>query len=493
MTRYATCALRGGVFVAVVLLAASPRSAAGQETTPRSQTPVAFQSHVFRHILFKTGFNALRSFKELRDHAADTVVIFLGDTSAINRRSFGRSLREFVADGGAVLVATDRKPSGETEAELAQTVGVTVEGRTLYAPGAPDGMVYHKSAFCPFLVPEPAAIPDLLRASRVGSGVRLQVATNAPSCLRPLVGSPPGKIRPLALLPPLLHFEGGGRLQPDVVPLFAVGGEIGTGRIILLADHSIFINQMMFPEDNNNVEFTSNCLDYLRGEESNHRGHVLLVEEGEIRTDLEVPLKDVSDLPPGWWRHVPTAVERVLGKLEEQNSLNRGLEDWLTGGGDPRRTRVAIRILVAMVSLLVLMYIAYRVGIRGRYKLDVAVPLLAKAVAKHAPPGPLLEQRRAAALASGNVWETAHGMAREWAANLPVSGNGRPPRLGLRGSWWQRWTLWWRFRRLWKLAHDTEPTPISPRGLRRLLTDLSRLDTARADGYLAFTHPQGRA
>ena len=41
-----------------------------------------------------------------------------------------------------------------------------------------------------------------------------------------------------------------------------VGGT--RGRILLVADHSIFINMMMLPTDTDNVEFASNCLEYLR-------------------------------------------------------------------------------------------------------------------------------------------------------------------------------------------------------------------------------------
>jgi hypothetical protein len=497
MNRFATSPLRLGVLLAGLLLIGAPPPVAAQSGKRGSKVPFAFQSHVFRRILFDMKFQALKNFDELNDHPDDAIVILLGDTSPIDRRKLGKPLRDFVSSGGAILIATDRRPGGQALVELAPAVGVTFADRTFLLPLALPLKAYRSEGFCPFLIGEPTAEPDLLRGPRLGSASRLRVATNAPSCLFPTVVRFPDGIRPLAWLQPDVQPEGGwprGWPQGDASrgPLFAVGGEIGDGRILVLADHSIFINQMMLPEDNNNVEFTSNCLAYLRGEEPTSRKYVLLVEDGEVRTDLEVPLKPMPDLPPA--RILLAYADQVLGKLEEKNAFNHGLEDLLTGPNhDPRRARLVLRVLVTAATLLVLLYVAYRVGIRGRFKLDTAVPLLAKAVVKHTPAGTLLEQRRAAALAEGNVWETARGLAREWAAALPASRNGSPPRLSLRGSWWQRWGLRLRFERLWKLAHDTEPTPVSPHALRRLLADLARLRAAQADGSLALTPAEARA
>ena len=35
--------------------------------------------------------------------------------------------------------------------------------------------------------------------------------------------------------------------------------------MLVLADHSIFINRMILPRDTGNLEFTANCLHWLRG------------------------------------------------------------------------------------------------------------------------------------------------------------------------------------------------------------------------------------
>jgi hypothetical protein len=55
---------------------------------------------------------------------------------------------------------------------------------------------------------------------------------------------------------------------------FAAGGDWGEkgGRILILADHSVFINDMMTPDDNDNLEFASNCLEWLTDGGKRSRG-----------------------------------------------------------------------------------------------------------------------------------------------------------------------------------------------------------------------------
>src|SRR5262249_243692 len=110
-------------------------------------------------------------------------------------------------------------------------------------------------------------------------------------------------------------------------PLFGVGGKIpgGEGRVLVLADHSLFINEMMFPEDNGNVEFTSNCLEYLRGDPTDPRFRVLFIEDGAVTANFDVPVREVQDNEPlvkklnGLARNV----ERVLPDVEEHDGFNR--------------------------------------------------------------------------------------------------------------------------------------------------------------------------
>jgi hypothetical protein len=464
--------LAAGLLVALLLAPAAP----GQTGPRPAPSSFAFQTHVFRWLLSQLKFHPLQGFDPVTD-PADTVLVVLGDTSCLDRGHLPGGLREFVAAGGACLVATDRKPASPAEAELEDAAGVTVTGRSLVDDEEDE--VYRGLSFCPFLDPLPRALPDLFRGPRLDPRVRLRVATNAPSSLRHGSDDWPGSVRPLAFLPANVRDE---RMRPRRNrwliggPLFAAGGEVGRGRVLVLADHSLFINEMMLPEDTGNVEFTSNCLEWLRGERDARRHQVLFVEDGAVRTDLDVPLKEVPGLPPGAERAIVAGVDRALADLQEQNAFNRGLWEWL---GPPA---VFARRALAFGTLLLALYLLYRAGVRGRYRPELA-PLLARAVERHTPAATLLEQRGREAVGSGNLWEAARGVARAWVAALPAA-DARPPRVEADGGWWRRRSLERRVRRMWKLAHAARPVRVSPRGLRRLLHDADLLRAALADGTL---------
>jgi hypothetical protein len=475
--------------------------------------PFAYRADAFRRILYELGLQPLRDFKELRQDPQESLVVVLGQTDCLNRRNLPKGLKDFVEQGGAVLVATDRAPGDEADGQLQELAGVTVSGQSYVGQLVEQKLLYREKPFCPLLDSKNGAIPNLFRSpSRMGPSADLSIATNAPSCLDVLRRW--DFLDPVAWLPAgsfpegnpfmLRHRPPRSREPLGKGPLFAVGGEVGQGRALVLADHSIFINEMMIPEDNKNAEFAWNCLQWLQGE-GKQRHQALFVEEGTIYADFKVPLKEGPGLPPGAIDAGVALLERTLAKLEDRGALDAAVLDQLgvnhIGGLD----RLLRRTLVVLTVLL-LLYLGYRVGIRGRFRLDAAVPLLAHEVARHAPAAPLLEQRRRSALQAGNLWETAHGLARQWAASLPViaaggtpapqgpcgagvspareGGASAPPRVVVRGGWRQRFGLRRRFRRLWRLAHDTAPVRVRPRALRRLLRDLDELKAALADGTL---------
>jgi hypothetical protein len=271
---------------------------------------------------------------------------------------------------------------------------------------------------------------------------------------------------------------------------FAVGGERGDGKVLVLADHSIFINEMMLPTDNGNVEFTYNCIDWLRAKPDGGKRHkVLFVEDGTVHTDLDVPLKNVpidpAELPGILYAHrneLAAGVEQELARLENRNALNEGLLDFLSDLGltEDRLERVAIIVLSALLVGLA----GYWVMTRGRHRAEPSVLPLARAVALHVPTAPLLEQRHQALLRGGNVWEAARGLARQWFASAGASAGQTPPRVVAEGSWWERWLLRRRVRRLWQLAYDPRPVRVSLRALRRLFGELEDMSVALANGSL---------
>src|SRR5205807_757161 len=106
------------------------------------------------------------------------------------------------------------------------------------------------------------------------------VATNRPSHLiRPAPGLP-GMLPFLARFPEECIIEEFGPRQPPQELWFAAGGEFGErgrkGRLLVLADHSVFINDMLGRADNDNFTFALLCLEWLT--DGGRRDRVLFVE-----------------------------------------------------------------------------------------------------------------------------------------------------------------------------------------------------------------------
>src|SRR5262249_49477242 len=126
---------------------------------------------------------------------------------------------------------------------------------------------------------------------------RFQVATNRPSWL---LGRP--RLTGLNVLASFPEGCGYGGAPPQGPPpdaprmAFMVGGIHERGRALVLSDHSVFINSMMLQTDNDNFPFAYYCLKWLH-EAKEPRDHVLFIDEGHVRTDLNIPLRPAPPVP----------------------------------------------------------------------------------------------------------------------------------------------------------------------------------------------------
>jgi hypothetical protein len=260
-------------------------------------------------------------------------------------------------------------------------------------------------------------------------------------------------------------------------------GQEGKGQVLVLADHSIFINEMMLPSDNGNVEFAYNCLEWLHHGSGRPRRKALFIEEGRIETDFNPLLIDPSRLPPESLPQIIHKLDQVLEKagpaladIEQENRLNDWLEDRLNENFD---AEFLPRAIVLSLAGLLLFYGFYRIAIQGRHRPEPAVPLLERAVAQHTPDAPLVEQRLQAMLRAGNLWESARNLALQY---FTSDCGRRPPRVAVEGSWWHRWRTRRHVLRLWRLAYEATPRRISAARLRKLIVQFDELKAALADG-----------
>ncbi len=526
LRRAARCAVLAGLLTLALVppcAAQRPQAPGGLKQLPLrlEAIPYGQRTDAFRRLLFEFRFQPVTTFAEMQEKPDESILIVFGDPNCLTKQRFRDYFpdgpRSFIQAGGAVLIATDKEVEGEARENLWDIARVSVTGETFKCSEGTE--VYRRLDYCPFV--EPIADSGLMdRLAKVmGMGDKpalfrnphpnqpdLRVATNAPSSLRESPGwwGLPSGIHRLARLPAACLSDRGTPQREG--PLFAVGGSLGQGRVLVLADHSIFINRMILPRDTGNLEFAANCLHWLRGGASTpvemlhavkspqalprltgQRNKVLFVEDGQVHDSFAVPMKTVPiKPPPASEPAIVAAVDRTLANMEDRHFFDEGLLNKL--GDHGWTTRNLGRSAVWLFSLTLLLFLGYRYVWRGRHQLDTAVPLLEQAVAEHEPTASLLAQRRRALLRAGNVWETAHQLARQCfeSAGVALTGPSRP-RLAVQGNWWQRWRVRRRVARLWQLAHGETPVRISPAALKRWVRELDELKTALAKGTIRLT------
>jgi hypothetical protein len=452
------------MLLAAALLAASPLSAAAQEGSP-----LPFDgTHAFRRMLHNLGMKPLAGDIDLVSDPAHSLLIFLGEGDCLQNLPGG--LPRFLEQGGAALIATDQPLALDYSSFdlLLSVTGDPVIGRR--------ETCYNGIRECPFLEATDDTSLPLFRGT-IGPDMRRlpldRVATNRPSFL--MLRALPRSFHVVAQFPAGCVYGG----MPRNPRPFAVGGRFGAGRLLVLADHSVFINTMLLQLDNDNIPFAYNCIDWL-GEGPPRRDKVLFVEDTKVQQAFNIPLQEVPIPLPPLEALVPV-VNDALANLDNEDALNGLL---LSAVPLP-----ALLAAIAVASVLGLItYGLYRLA-GARHRIDLGAPPLATLLDRQTPAGSLLTQRYQSLLDSGNLWEPARVLVRQALAVAGVSGGHAAaggitpePRFEVRGRWWQRWNGVRRLRRLWRIAYGSRPVPVPPREFARLLRELSGVEAALAEG-----------
>jgi hypothetical protein len=414
-------------------------------------------THVLRRILHDHGFEPLDEAASLADAPERSLLVVLGNLDSLTqvRDALPGGLETFIRRGGAVLLASDRPPADDSLAdELSAIASVAIGRESFHSPRNADA--YHGLSYCPRLHPAPGAALPFFSVTGTGSDTSLKVFTNVPARLRQ-VRDFPGGVRPQATL----------------------------------ADHSVFINQMMLPRDTGNVEFSYNVVRWLRGDGAT-RNRALFLEEGTLQTRFDIPLKSI-DIPLEealrllFARRNDLLVEgnNTLVRLEEQDFFNQRLLAGLDAVRLPPQRLLVLALVGATV--LGLLYLIYRLGVQARFRHEPGVQPLTRALSRTAPDDPLLDQRRQALLRMRNLNEPAGQLVRRWFQRLGVDPLAGMPRLTFRVGPWRRWWYSRQLRALWRLAIGHARGRVLPAQLWRLQRELDQLAAAfdRADWRFA--------
>jgi hypothetical protein len=439
--------------VAFVGLLAIPGLGLAQENAPRPSASLGFGTHLFRNVLNDLKQKPVSDRQELLNDPANSVLIVLGQTDFLN----DFDLVGYLKAGGSALIATDREARPRCLTEL----GIRVVGRLVQVEeGSPAS--YKNATDCIFVQATDRKHP-LFQGLRGKNADLTGLATNRPGYL----------LRLKPTLPVLAVFPEGCRPENVTFPpgerfVFAAGGQVGNGRLLLLSDHSVFINAMLWQGDNKNLDFAYNCVEWLTEDKEKK---VLFYEEGIIQPSFQVPLTQLPPPPLPPMERLVRAFDETLAGMEEENWFNKVTEDLLRRVDQAR----VVQLLLAFATMGMGLYGLSRLS-QARHRLEPELPLVAGGLAQLVRSTSLLDLRHRAMVRSDNYWEAARVFARQgWEdilgpqlPTLTAGANPRLPPLPFPGNGWQRWRLRQQAKRLWRLAYASEPVPVSARRLTQL-------------------------
>ena len=478
---------------AFALAVASVALGTARPARAQPERPFGEQTHVFRRLLYDMKFTPVAGFNEV--NPKDTVVVWLGSTAGFYEQVPDK-FPGFIEAGGAVLLATDRPEQAALEKYLGdpkQTGFSVAPAHYIYA-GSDESLRYQGLSFCPILQPVVGATPNLFRNPNEPK-TPLIVATNVPSRL---VHHSENTVRPrrlatgvteLAKLPDGCFIDANFRQYAKDGIMVIAWQPNAHARMLFLADHSIFINQMMLPDDNNNVEFTANCMAWLS--EDGQRKRVLFVEEGQINATFDVPIQELPQTtPPDLERRIVNFINRQadranehLEDAEQRDLFNHWTHRFLSENDriSPWRAVGALFVLLTLVALVVGFL---RLAVHGFQQQQPIAPSLARLVQQQGPTESLMEQRSQGMFQVNNLWEVGRQLARQTFAAAGVAGTvgDPPPPVAVQGGWWERRHTQREVAELWALAFGRKPRTVSPAQWPALLRQLGALRGALTDG-----------
>jgi hypothetical protein len=488
--------MRARPFAAVLLIAtflALPVRA--QEKEVRT---IPFEGpEIVCHILHGFEMKPVEQIEEATDDPTQTVIIVFGNPKGfIELHKATGDLKQFLRDGGNLLIATDH-PVNDRDLRIlirGEPVRVSEELRHFYG--------YRGETQCPKLMyvdplsrvkdKRDGPAEDFLQNQRdvrdhpLFRFLQKEIATNCPSYVDVFEDRTSRQELQDLLIFPGNDFDmwarwnlRGGRKR------YMVGSAKDaspTGRELYIAGQGMFMNGMMLQTDNDNFAFTVNAVRWLReGPDGTPRTKALFIVDGEIITDFNMKL--TPPLPP-----IPVppvkALNRLIRGLENERFFHRLLADLM---GDWRSRFIGI--LLGLTTLIVLLY-GTKKFLAGRYHLETAVPQLLGP--QPAPPlAAPLEQRQQAMMRQGDFWEASRHLALEWFRQefdvTPDQWRGDvQAEFHVEGFFWTRWRLQRVAGAVLQVARTEAPMRMSRHAFFVLAATLRELSQARADGRLTL-------
>lgn len=435
------------------------------------------------------------------DDYAKLIVVVHG-TPNPNDPQVAAHVQKTLRAGGSVLITAEQPTSFPGYFQGSSGIEITAQPITTENPDRR----FQNNPNCPFVESRQPSITDIAIG---GVGPRdaewtlfplyPRIATNMPRSIR-VTGARPRHVWNTLAAFPVPSSEGEAPL-PRVRP-FAVGGsgdEERPFRCLILADTSVFSNQMIAAQGTDNLLFANGVVQWLTAD--GERTRCLFLEAGRVQEEFPDLLRAVpvtpplpplpplpSPLDPELQQRLTAAGETALANVDEQNPFDR-----LFGGGG-RNNRLFNRTLLtfAVVAAVLVTFWLVRRWWAGTHEPDLApLPKDTGRVAASGPPGSLA-RRREEILQAGNYTDLVREYLREMfvARGLTLPPPRTMPAVEVSGR--DAGAIRSHLRILWEVAFAAKPKPISYSRWKELEPMLDAVRHAADEGRWRFA-PGGRA
>ncbi len=454
-------------FLACIILAGPVHAQQKADRTIPFEGP-----EIFAHILHT---HEIKPFISIDGAVADpmqSVIVIMGNPSIMPKiREATAGLRQFLDQGGNVLVATDYP---------------LTEGRWFRINGfrytQAEKRAYHGVTECPWLNYAEASDPGIRYAEDhpIFGFLNRGIASNCPSRV---------DIIDKERLGPLLSFSephgAKGKFPVGVRLTYVAGSPKETpprGRALVIAGHGMFMNGMLLQGDNDNFAFTGNAVRWLHeGADGKTSRQALFYYDGRIITDFNMNLTPTPPMP------IPTKqmINRLLRGLEEERAFHEKIVRPLMG---PNPAGV-VALLVGLMTLAALGYGAKKLA-DGRCRFEAVAPSMV-GVPQPAGPTASIEERHQALLRKGDLGAEARHLLLEWFhTELDVTPErwlaGVQAKFEAGGLLLARWRLQRQADFALSLARSAELPRVSRHQFFALVESLKELSRALQAGRLAL-------
>jgi hypothetical protein len=450
--------------LAIVTLALVALSMPAHARVPNSYDtrPEGEKIRYFTAVLHELGARPVPQFEDLARDPQSKVLVVVGPSRSLDNLGLDR----LIAQGLSVMIASDRSFSDRLYDEL----GVRVVGQ--FAKGVREDCYRGEFEECPLLhaFQFPGRPPSRHPIAQLLSP-EVQVTTNRPSSLQ-------WKNRPFNPIATIRSHEGSFGLKlgnfesrfPNQLLVGAAREHPDTrGRLLVLADHSLFIDMMMQP-DNHNLDFTFGVIRWLM--EEGKRTEVLLLDNGAIQARFDVPLVRTPSPPLPSLESLIPLVSQKIAELERENVFNKMIQRSVEHPTLMRSAAILFTVLLLGFGVFRFLNARHRFDPRPRSPIGGAAQS---------------DQPYRPATAVGNYAEAARELALGAFQELagPVAPNSQEPVYSIRGDPGERRSWRRRIARLWSIASKGSE-PVSASRLREVHADLFQLRAAASAGVVQF-------